>query len=168
MEQSYLRILWKWGISIILTVSINIFGGKILYNVKIGTMKWKWWDDQGKEFNFRIPNSNYVSDRKIRLISPEQWEKHQNDHKTHISGKTMVHASWKLSWDIRKYSLHKFTTFYQAAIYINVDLFCQKSEINYNGSMENTVFKEVATISDDDNDIAKPTPKQTGIIHIWS
>ena len=53
----------------------------------MGTMQWKWCDYQVKESTFLIPNSHYVSDGKIRLLSTKHWEKNQRDHKTHGSKK---------------------------------------------------------------------------------
>ena len=49
--------------------SIKGFGGERVYNVKLGKIKYKCCDYQGKEFNFCIPNSYYVSNIKIRLLS---------------------------------------------------------------------------------------------------
>ena len=45
------------------------------------------------------------------------------------------------------------TTFYLVSRYNKFDLFIPKPEIDYNGSMENTIVAEVAIISDDDDDI---------------
>ena len=54
-------------------ISIMGSGGEIVYNAKMGIIQWKWCDDQRKEFTFRIPTSYYVSDGKIRLLSPQHW-----------------------------------------------------------------------------------------------
>ena len=51
-------------------IYIKIFGGKRLYNIKMGTIKWKWCADQRKEFKFHIPNYYYVLDEKIRPLYP--------------------------------------------------------------------------------------------------
>jgi hypothetical protein len=40
--------------------SIKGFGGTRTTNVKIGALKWKWLDDEGKEHKFLIPKSCYV------------------------------------------------------------------------------------------------------------
>jgi hypothetical protein len=42
--------------------AIKGFSGSRTTGVKIGTMAWKWLDDEGKdEFKFLIPKSFYVS-----------------------------------------------------------------------------------------------------------
>ena len=44
----------------------------------------------------------------------------------------------------------------------------KKSDMYYDESMENPIVSEVATISDNYNDINKPISKQTGLNTIWS
>jgi hypothetical protein len=46
------------------------FCGSRTRNVKMGTLKWSWEDDQGDATTFRIPNSYYVPDGGVRLLSP--------------------------------------------------------------------------------------------------
>ena len=40
--------------------SIKGFGGSRTSQIKIGTLSWKWMDNEGKELKFLIPNSYYV------------------------------------------------------------------------------------------------------------
>ncbi len=49
------------------------FGGLHTTNIKVGTLKWSWEDDQGVVTTFRIPNSYYVPEGKVRLLSPQHW-----------------------------------------------------------------------------------------------
>ena len=98
-------------------------------------MQWKWCDYQVKESTFLIPNSHYVSDGKIRLLSTKHWEKNQRDHKTHGSKKTILCTSYKLFWDKSKYSLHisfvkldNVETLYLTYRYNKFHIFCQKAE----------------------------------------
>ena len=95
-------------------------------------------------------------------------EKHQNDHKTHGSGETIVYTSCKLFWYKRKYSLHislgkinNVATIDLVIGHNKFDPFCQKSERYYDESMDNPVVAKFATIGDDDNYIDKQTSKQT-------
>ena len=60
--------------------------------------------------------------------------------------------------------LDKVTTFYLVSRYNEFDLFSQKLEIDYNGSMENTIVAEVAIISDDENDIDGPDQNNYDLI----
>ena len=57
--------------------SIKGFGGTRIYNVKKGTIVWRWMDDDGMVHKFTIPNSYYVPDGGMRLLSPQHWAKSQ-------------------------------------------------------------------------------------------
>jgi hypothetical protein len=54
------------------------FGGTRVTNVKVGTLQWTWDDDLGKQHTFIIPNSYYIPDGKVRLLSPQHWAQTQN------------------------------------------------------------------------------------------
>jgi hypothetical protein len=54
---------------------IKGFGGTKTKTVKMGTILWKCLDDEGKEHKFFIPESYYVLDGKVRLLSPQHWGK---------------------------------------------------------------------------------------------
>jgi hypothetical protein len=56
---------------------IKGFGGSRTMNVQVGTIRWKWEDDQGRAHTFDIPNSYYVPDGKLRLLSPQHWSQSQ-------------------------------------------------------------------------------------------
>jgi hypothetical protein len=45
------------------------FAGHRTSNVQRGTIEWRWADDG----THRIPNSFYVPDGKVRLLSPQHW-----------------------------------------------------------------------------------------------
>lgn len=57
--------------------AIKGFGGTRVTNVKVGTLRWKWEDDQGVITEFLIPNSYLVPDGKVRLLSPQHWAQTQ-------------------------------------------------------------------------------------------
>jgi hypothetical protein len=63
------------------TLSIHTFGGRRVANFKVGTIKWKVLDDEGKRHTFRIPKSFYIPDGKCRLLSPQHWAKAMADKK---------------------------------------------------------------------------------------
>ena len=73
--------------------SIKGFGGTRTYNVKMGTIIWKWTDEDGVQHKFKIPKSYYVPDGKVRLLSPQHWEKyHHNGRKyNENSGSKTLH-----------------------------------------------------------------------------
>ena len=56
---------------------IKSFGGGKTKSVMIGTLKWKWLDDEGTEHVSIIPNSYYVPEGRVRLLSPQHWAQAQ-------------------------------------------------------------------------------------------
>ena len=57
--------------------TIKGFGGARVSNIMSGTIKWKWLDDLGRTHEFRIPNSYYVPEGGVRLLSPQHWTQEQ-------------------------------------------------------------------------------------------
>ena len=55
--------------------SIRGFGGTRTKTLKYGTLLWKWMDNDGLEHSFKIPNSYYVPEGGMRLLSPQHWAK---------------------------------------------------------------------------------------------
>jgi hypothetical protein len=49
------------------------FAGHRTANVQRGTIEWRWADDNGKVTTHRIPDSFYVPEGKVRLLSPQHW-----------------------------------------------------------------------------------------------
>jgi hypothetical protein len=61
--------------------AIKGFGGTRTRNIKIGTIIWRWNNDQGKQHKFVIPKSLYVPEGNICLLSPQHWVQTQKDWK---------------------------------------------------------------------------------------
>ena len=53
--------------------SINGFGGAKILDVWWGTKKWSIEDDEGVAHTLIIPNSYYVPQAKVCLLSPQHW-----------------------------------------------------------------------------------------------
>ena len=53
--------------------SIKGFGGAKVWEVWCGTIKWYIEDDTGVKHTLIIPNSYYVPQAKVRLLSPQHW-----------------------------------------------------------------------------------------------
>jgi type IV secretory pathway VirB3-like protein len=53
------------------TRTIKGFGGTRVSSIHMGTLQWHWDDDQGVTHQFLIPNSYYVPEGKVRLLSPQ-------------------------------------------------------------------------------------------------
>ena len=58
------------------------FGGTRITNVQVGTLEWSWENDRGQITTFKIPNSYYVPEGKVRLLSPQHWARTQTDSRT--------------------------------------------------------------------------------------
>ena len=83
---------------------IKGFGGTRHYNIKVGTIKWHWEDDHGRIHKFTIPQSYFVPEGGVRLLSPQHWAQTQNDTKP-ISGTREFtdHKSCTLQWKQRQF-----------------------------------------------------------------
>ena len=116
------------------TKSIKGFGGSRTSNIKIGTLSWRWLDDEGKEFKFLIPNSYFVPSGGVRLLSPQHWAKAQGQkgklgYQGTISQTTSRDIT--LMWNDRKNKLtvpltkeSNVGTFHLAPGYAKYDEFC--------------------------------------------
>ena len=60
---------------------IKGFGGTQVRNVMKGTIQWSWLDDNGMRHSFKIPNSYYVPQGSVRLLSPQHWAQETMKHK---------------------------------------------------------------------------------------
>ena len=60
---------------------IKGYMGVTTSNIKMGTIKWKWSDDQGRDHVHIIPNSYYSPDGKMRLLSPQHWARTKDGNK---------------------------------------------------------------------------------------
>jgi hypothetical protein len=57
------------------------FGGSRTTGMMIGTLAWKWMDNEGREHKFLIPKSLCVKGGNVRLLSPQHWAQAQKDTK---------------------------------------------------------------------------------------
>ena len=83
------------------------FAGSRTTNVQVGTLRWSWEDDLGVKHTFDIPNSYYVPDGRVRLLSPHHWTQTQTKSSQrdrcgeYTNGRECV-----LYWDGGKHKLH--------------------------------------------------------------
>ena len=108
------------------------FGGSSTSNVKIGTLKWSWLDDSGKEHTHHIPNSYYSKSGGVRLLSPQHFSQASND--IHGTGTSTNGKRVELFWNGKKDKLtiplskqNNVATFHLAPGFNNYDLFCMKA-----------------------------------------
>ena len=123
--------------------TIKGFGGTRTRNVKIGTLAWKWEDDDGKTSKFLIPNSYYVPEGRVRLLSPQHWAQSQRSkrkrtdiHKYGCISQT-TYDSITLMWDDRTSKLtvplsktSNVSTFHLATGYTKYDNFCIQAQLD--------------------------------------
>jgi hypothetical protein len=85
------------------TRAIKGFGRSRTSNVKIGTITWKWLDDEGMTHKFVIPKSFYVPTGNVRLMRPQHWAQTQRD-KTNGTGSETLNDRVTLFWNHQKTS----------------------------------------------------------------
>jgi hypothetical protein len=128
--------------------AIKGFGETRRTNVKIGMIVWKWTDDQGKEYKFKIPKLFYVPDGGIRLLMPQHWAKEQNDKKpTQGTGSETLDNKVTLFWNQRKHKLtiplgkaDNVATFQLASGYKQFSAFCAEADLDYQDEQESAII----------------------------
>ena len=144
--------------------TIRGFGGTTTRNVMKGTIRWKWLDDEGTPHSFRIPNSYYVPDGSVRLLSPQHWAKTQvgNNRKLFSgTGSKTTCDTVKLFWNQKQNVLtvpinkrNNVATFYMAPGFARFKLFCSQAEIEYDREQSYPLEASDAqhTVTDDEGD----------------
>jgi hypothetical protein len=146
--------------------SIKGFGGaRHQGTVMVGTLLWKWCDDEGKVHSFTIPNSYYVPDGKARLLSPQHWAKTQKDK---MEWGTCEHTSPSkcvLYWKQKQYSLTiplskstNVATYPLAPGYKRYDMYCHEVGITTTADDADMVRDITVPIISDDEDDNSVTP----------
>ena len=139
--------------------AIKGFGGSRTANVKIGTITWKWLDDEGKTHKFVIPKSFYVPSGNVRLISPQHWAQTQRD-KTHGTGSETLHDKVTLFWNNRQNTLtvplgkdDNVATLYTAPGFRNFESFCATAGMDDEYDRDHPIIaSETLIVSDDDQE----------------
>jgi hypothetical protein len=137
--------------------SIKGFGGTRTANIMIGTIVWKWQDDNGAVHKFIIPKSFYMKEGNVRLLSPQHWAQTQKDAKPQQGSET-VGDKVTLFWKQRKHKLtitfnryNNVTTFNLAAGYTKFMAFYTEAEVDYAAEQLNPIICLPAQmVSDDD------------------
>ena len=137
------------------------FGGSRTTNIKVGTLKWSWEDDQGIVTTFRIPNSYYVPEGKVRLLSPQHWAQTQARHKQNQRefGERTDGNECVMFWDggrhqktIQLGKRDNVATFMLAPGYQNFKAFCCEADLNE--PMSDPIALPSGIISDDEDEQA--------------
>ena len=140
--------------------AIKGFGGTKTYNVYQGTLLWSWEDDDGKVHTFRIPQSYYIPQGKVRLLSPQHWAKTQKDTKpTAGTMETTDHKKVILQWKQRQFKrtvpIHpsdNVATFRLAPGFKAYATFCQEADFNNSDHHDPLTAEEMHVIPDEDKE----------------
>ena len=139
-------------------------------DVKVGTLNWKWLDDEGKTHHFCIPNSYFAPNCGIRLLSPQHWAKTMKDHKPiEGTGCTTTSKSIELWWQQRKYKLNvplsKTTNVatFKSAPGVNEYLnFCSEASMSFeNEDTHPTLATEETLVEEDEQRVPPSKPKSS-------
>ena len=110
---------------------IKSFGGGRTKSPMVGTIKWKWLDDDGGEHTSVIPNSYYVPEGKVRLLSPQHWaQAHKKNTKkrawevTEATKSTLYWMDGKYKRTIQMDRVTNVATFAMAPGYSKYAAFC--------------------------------------------
>jgi hypothetical protein len=137
---------------------IKGIGGILTSKIKTGTIKWSWEDDQGVIHDFIIPNSYYVPDTKVRLLSTQHWAQTQKDIKPKQGTKGITNANnitleWKQGKYKRTISLgreNNVATFYLAPGYKKFKAFCTEIGPSSQNDIDPILACETGIVSDED------------------
>ena len=157
------------------------FGEPRVLNVKVGTLRWSWEDDQGQKHTFDIPNSVYIPEGKVRLLSPQHWAQGQNGKNRNRQNHCGVHRNdieCVLYWNNGNNKLHislgrrdNVATLQMAHGYEQFAVFCCEAGIDVHSS--EIVAIPGGIISDDDDesdqeDELLPDTDQSSIERQWT
>ena len=151
---------------------IKGFGkNNIIGNVFMGTIVWHIEDDQGRMHTIRLPNSLYVPEGGVRLLSPQQWAQVAKDHKPLPRGTRCVTYDDEviLEWGQRKFRRtlkldqhgSNVATIYTAPGFTKYAAYEAKLDPNHVYVMESNVVSDDEESQDGDEDPSQAwTPEQ--------
>jgi Reverse transcriptase (RNA-dependent DNA polymerase) len=118
------------------------FAGSRTTNVQMGTIEWQIEDDSGKITTHRIPNSYYVPDGKVRLLSPQHWARTLPKARRPLPStppETTHHDRVELHWDAGRSTktvwldpITNVATFPLAPDYKRYHAFCLQASVDDN------------------------------------
>jgi hypothetical protein len=140
--------------------SIKGFGGTKTSDVKIGTIAWKWCNDNGKLHKFIIPKSFYVPSSNVCLPIPQHWGETQKGNEKSKFGTGSETVSNKVThfWNDRKNQLtiplgknDNVVTFTTNPGYSRFAAFCATADLNYATKQVDPIIATPAkAVSDDE------------------
>ena len=142
--------------------TIKGFAGTRTTNIKVGTLLWRWSDNEGVTHKFEIPNSYFVPSGGVRLLSPQHWAKSQlaktpKEKKKYGKYGTVCQTTAEdctLTWNDKKNKLtvplsndSNVATFYLASGYGKYNDFCCSVITKKQESDSNMICLETSIIA---------------------
>ena len=123
----------------------------------MGTLIWKWQDNQGHIHKSKIPKSFYLRDGGVQLLSPQHWEQTQKDMRG--TGYETTSKEVTLFWNKRHNQLttplgrsNNVATFHIAPGFEKYKAFCATADIDPMADWEDLLIAKPAEIVFDEKD----------------
>ena len=137
------------------------FNGSRTSNIKTGTLRWNWTDDEGISHSHIIPNSFYCPSGGVRLLSPQHWAQETSKNRRTPNPPSCITTSQyiQLIWGENKYRKtiplglkDNVGTMYSSPGYERFHTFCAEADIDHNDIDENITCFECTSILEDEVD----------------
>ena len=130
-------------------------------NIKIGTLLQRWQDDEGRMHKFYIPDSYFVPNCNVRLLSLQHWAKTMKDNKpVEGTGCTTTSKSVQLQWNQKKYRLDvplskttNVATFRSAPGFNRYLNFCTEEAITFENEDNHPSISAMSSIEDEEEQV---------------
>ena len=136
---------------------IKGFGGLVSQSIKMGTLLWRWDDDQGRQHKFIIPNSLYVPSGRCRLLSPQHWAQTRKGVDKPAM-ETTTDTQTTLTWGNQQYKLtvplgkgDNVATLQMSPGFNQYELFCEAATAEHKDE-ENPIPQSTPIVSDDEGE----------------
>ena len=113
----------------------------------MGTLIWKWQDNQGHIHKFKTPKYFYSPDGGVQLLSPQHWAQTQKDMRG--TGSETTSKEVTLFWNKRHDQLtiplgrsNNVATFHMAPGFEKYKAFCATADINTMAYWEDPLIAE--------------------------
>ena len=138
-------------------------------NVKVGTLVWRWQDNNGKSHKFAMPKSYCVPKCNARLLSPQHWAKTMKDTKLiEGTGCTTTSRSVQLWWKQKYHKLDvplpkttSIATFRSTPGHSRYTNFCNEEAISFKDEDSNPQISHSTVMADEDD----PFPYDSTLIN---
>ena len=137
------------------------YNGSRTTDIKTGTLRWNWTDDNGINHTHIIPNSFYSPSGGVRLLSPQHWAQSIQRNHDHPTPPSCITTSRNVTL---KWSNDKFTktiplglkdnvaTLYSSPGYDRFHTFCAEAELIDDDTEDPVICNECTSVLEDEID----------------